>query len=76
MRDAHPGLGLLDGAGGVLVGGEMLTTLDGRGLEAVATLWRERGCYLAWAQETPSPAGPALLLKGSDGWYAVPLPAR
>jgi hypothetical protein len=76
MRDAHPGLGLLDGAGGVLVGGEMLTTLDGRGLEAVTTLWRERGCYLAWAQETPSPAGPALLLKGSDGWYAVPLPAR
>jgi hypothetical protein len=76
MRGSRPGLGLLDGAGGALIGGEMLATLESRGLDAVATLWRDRGCYLAWVQETPSPAGPALLLKGSDGWYAAPLPAR
>jgi hypothetical protein len=67
---------VLDGATGALAGSEILGAIEPRGLGAVAALWRDKAGYLAWAQETPTPAGPALLLRGGDGWYAVPLPAR
>jgi hypothetical protein len=65
---------VLDGSAGTMTGSELLASLEQQGLSSVASLWREKASYLAWAQEVPTPVGPALLLKGLDGWYAVPLP--
>lgn len=70
-----PWLGVLDGPSGVLAGQELLTAAERQGLATVASLWREKAAYLAWVQEVATPVGPALLLKGFDGWYAVPVPA-
>ncbi len=67
-------LGVLDGSKGALAGQELVSSARGQGLAAVFSLWREKAAYLAWAQELSTPLGPALLLKGSDGWYALPLP--
>lgn len=59
-----------------VVGDEVLSTLEVRGFEAVERYWLDEASDLSAAWEMPDRAGVSLLLRGSDGWYVVPVSAR
>ena len=69
---------VLDPAGNRVVGDEVLGGLERRGFGAVEAWWLDEATDLSAAWEMPGTAGVSLLLRGTDGWYVVPvtLPAQ
>ncbi|MCU0294288.1 MAG: hypothetical protein MUF10_20265 [Thermoanaerobaculaceae bacterium] len=64
-------LAVVDPGGDRLVGEELLSHLEAKGLDAVDAWWQEEATDLSGAWEMPGTAGVTLLLRGTDGWHEV-----
>lgn len=73
VAGARGRLAVLDPVAEKLVRTDLLAELEARGVGGAAAAWREGARGLGDAWEIAGATGPALLLRGADGWYALPL---